>query len=110
VIDASNPAAPTEVGVFEEWDPYDSVVAISGHHALVALSDLDGVAPQELHVIDLTDPGDLIEVSTVRTDCPIEGLTVSGDGIYVAEGDCGFSVYRLLSPCAEEWLASGYVR
>jgi hypothetical protein len=48
--------------------------------------------------------GALTEVATVRTDCPVEGLTVSGDEVYVAEGDCGFSVHRLLSPCAEPWM------
>jgi hypothetical protein len=110
VLDLSVPSEPIWEGT---WQSPGSClnVTMAGSLAYVAVDDLH--APG-LYVLDLAEPaaplevgfapfgvGSGSEVAAARTACSIEGLTVSGDEIYVAEGDCGFQVFQPLSPCAD---------
>lgn len=76
VIDASNPATPTEVGVYESAGDR---IYVAGNYAYLAA----GVAG--LRVIDISDPTAPTEVGTYETPGAVRDVYVTGGYAYVAE-------------------------
>jgi hypothetical protein len=79
IVDVANPAAPTEVGVYDTpgyaWD-----VAVAGHYTYIA----DGEGG--LRIVDVANPATPAEVGFYATPGSAEGVAVAGRYAYVADG------------------------
>jgi hypothetical protein len=102
ILDTSNPTAPTEVGFFDTWgacaDSNDKCAAESvvvvGSYAYVA------AAESGLRVLNISDPGNPVEIGHYDTPGYAIDITVSGSYAYLAAGDNGLRIINISNPSA----------
>ena len=95
VINISDPTNPTIVGSVDTpgGGGESSDVYISGSYAYMA--------DTRLHVIDISNPTNPFIFASVDTPGAALGVHVSGNHIYMADGNSGLQVLRTLEPCTE---------
>jgi len=90
VMNISNPASPVEIGHYDigHYDimSWDYSVVLSGRYAYVT----DG----SLHIIDISDPYHPSQGGHYTTSSGAKGVTVTGDYVYVANGEYGLGIYQ----------------
>ncbi|WP_339922542.1 hypothetical protein [uncultured Cyclobacterium sp.] len=95
IYDASNPAAPREMAVYSHITSCDPVV-VNDDYAFVTLRSaaLCRNGANELHVLDIKDLNRPTLLKTYPMDNP-HGLGLSGDYLYLAEGDKGLKSFNV---------------
>jgi parallel beta-helix repeat protein len=88
VLDVSNPNSPREVGATEPLAGFIKDITIAGNTTYV----VDGVG---LWVVDVSNPAHPNEVGFYNTPGYAEGVTVSGQYAYVADGWAGLRVLNI---------------
>lgn len=96
VVDVSNPAAPTGVGL-ATFDSIPRAVAVSGNYAYVGT---DTSAGNELHIYDISDPTNPTEVGGVEVNNSILAVSVVGKYLYtgIINGPDEFRIYDISDP------------
>lgn len=107
VYDASDPAAPTELGraIFSAGSlqyPRCSRLAVDGT-TVYATNPGDEIQPTPfLAAIDVGDPTDPAERAVAVLDAPPEGLTAAGGRVFVAAHEAGVRIFDAeLAPAGE---------
>jgi hypothetical protein len=100
ILDNTDPASPTHVGDFQHARAVDPVVA-QNDVAYVTLR-VDTTQPangitNQMNVVDIADVTQPVLLNTVPMQGP-EGLSVSGDRLYVCDGIAGLKVFDVSSP------------
>jgi len=88
ILDVSNPATPTQVGLFYSTTGYGRAVALFDHYAYFANN-------WATWVIDVSDPADLNGGRLLNGGYDV---TVAGDRLYTVGGDPPIHVYDLSNP------------
>ena len=94
VMDVSNPANSTILGMSELLPDFVQGVAVCGNYAYVA----DGSAG--LQVIGISNPASPTRVGGYDTSGSACGVAVSGSYAYVADGDSGLQVIDISNPAS----------
>jgi hypothetical protein len=102
IIDASDPAAPVEIGEYDTLGR-NSGVALYDHYAYLAEHD-DGVL-----VIDIADPTEPVLVGQYDTPGWSYGVFVRDDLLYVADWDGGLRICDLTDPADPALIGVGSV-
>ena len=105
VIDCTDPSSPDSVGLFDPLGPSTvKWVTISGDY-LYAIVDREFPDPNELFVIDISDP--VNPKKSGSCDCPTDycnDIVVSGDYAYVAAEDSGLATFDISEPANPQYL------
>ena len=98
IVEISNPAAPTLVGLYNLWKSgwYANAVAISGSYAYVAVS---GSTDFGLRIINISNPASPALVGQCDTDIAAWAVTVQGNYAYLA-GCGGLDVIDISNPAS----------
>lgn len=100
ILDNTDPASPEYVGDFQHARAVDPVVAQNGVAYVTLKVDTtqpaNGIANQ-MNVIDITDVTQPVLLDTVAMQGP-EGLSVSGDRLYVCDDIAGLKIFDVSSP------------
>jgi hypothetical protein len=92
VVDISDPTAPIELG-FNDSDRYPTSCAIAGDNAFV-------VGHNDLTVLDVGDPADILDVGAYQTVGSFEQATFSNGYAFVAAADAGLRIIDVNDPYA----------
>jgi hypothetical protein len=100
ILDNSDPASPMHVGDFQHARAVDPVVA-QNDVAYVTLKvdttqPANGIANQ-MNIIDIADVTQPVLLDTVPMQGP-EGLSVSGDRLYVCDDIAGLKIFDVSNP------------
>jgi len=98
VLDESNPDEAVEG--FLDTPGFALGVTLHDHFALVA-DDHKGI-----RIIDVSDPGDLVEVGFVDTPGQARRVAVAGEHAYVADGDGGLRIVDISLPASPVEIAA----
>jgi hypothetical protein len=91
VVDVSDPAAPTEVGVYDT--PGGALgVAVAGDYIYVAGGSVG------LRVVDISNPAAPTEAGFYDTPGYAGDVAVVGDYAYMADGFAGLTILRFTPP------------
>ncbi|WP_163381125.1 LVIVD repeat-containing protein [Cyclobacterium sp. SYSU L10401] len=95
IYDASNPAEPQKMAVYEHITSCDPVV-VNDDYAFVTLRSgaLCRLGADELHVLDIKDLYNPKLIKSYPMDNP-HGLGLSGDYLYLAEGEHGLKSFNV---------------
>lgn len=95
IYDASNPAEPREMAVYSHITSCDPVV-VNDDYAFVTLRSaaICQNGANELHVLDIKDLNSPTLLKAYPMDNP-HGLGLSGDYLYLAEGDQGLKSFNV---------------
>ena len=91
VLDIAEPASPTVVGSCDVryiWD-----LSVSGSHVYCAAAGIS--------VVDVSDPAHPVYIGACQMPAKTEGVAVSGNRVYVADGSSGLQVARTIEPCTD---------
>ncbi len=91
VVDVSDPAAPSQVGVWA-GEAYALDVAVADGRAYLA-AGTDG-----LLIVDVTDPTSPILLGAIDTPFYAVGVAVSGDLAFVADEESGLQIFNVSNP------------
>ena len=104
VIDINNPANPQRVGGYSNTSAVD--VAIVGNYAYLTAAPSAGggviQAPGVLEVIDISNPATPHRVGQLIMAERTQGIVVSGEYAYVADGRAGLQVINISDPAKPE--------
>lgn len=116
IFDVSNPAAPTEVGFYDEVNDVLGV-AVRGTYAYITDRGVNaGPRVVGLHVIDVSDPSHPSQVGywelpathpPFSAEVAAVGVTVAGDYAYVANLDTGLRIVNVSNP-SQPWETGSY--
>ncbi len=99
IFDNSDPASPVQVGEFTHARTHDPVVA-QDDIAYVSLrrdTSMPNGIPDQMNVVDIADPSAPTLIESQAMDAP-RGLAVSGNRLYVCDGESGLKTYDLTDP------------
>jgi hypothetical protein len=91
VIDFSTPVAPIVTG--GGWEVTNRFGTITATDSFVYGADVSGVS-DGLWVVDVRDPADPVEVGSFDTPGESSDVAVSGEYVYLADGDAGLAIFR----------------
>jgi hypothetical protein len=97
IINVTNPAVPTEVGVYESPTGFVRDVTVAGEYAYVADGVFEGFSDYDsrgLRIINVTNPAVPREVGFYDTIGDSSGVAVSGEYVYVDDGEGGLLILR----------------
>jgi hypothetical protein len=102
VLDISNPASPSEIGVTQPFEGEVRDIAVSGNFAYVAAAETG------LYIVNITNPAKPITTGQLDTKGYAEGIAVVGNYAYVADGPTGMLVVDISEPAKPVVTAAAY--
>jgi hypothetical protein len=92
VLDISNPSAPEKLGESAVMPGVVRSVIASGHYVFVA------AGKGYLHILDVSDPSQPVEVASVLENSYAQGLALDGPTLYIADNPFGLRVVDVSNP------------
>jgi hypothetical protein len=97
VLNASNPANPTVLGMYESTAYLEAVTVINGLAYLAA-------STQGLEIVDVSNPAAPVYVGHLVTPGSANGIAVSGSLAYLTAAEDGLQVIDIHNAASPQWL------
>ncbi len=89
IIDIADPKAPVEIGAFNPPSAWLSDIELVDNLAYIAGGDL--------YIVDVSDPHNPVSVAVFDTPGSVNGISVVGDYLYVADGNAGLTILKVMA-------------